>query len=143
MENYKLCDNCIVMKNWWLYILELEGDKWYVGITSTHPEIRYREHKIGRRAAYWTMKHKPIRIESYEDLGLVSKEHAEAYENKITRQLMKERGLNNVRGGDLRDIGEYIVRFGWVRMKKEWEIFTIAIFFMASTVYLLIDKFFL
>ena len=109
------------MKNWWLYILELEQGKFYVGITSTHPNTRFEEHKLGRRAAYWTMKFKPIRIESYEDLGHVSKEHAETYENKITRQLMKERGLNNVRGGDLRDLEEYVQRFGYFRNKDSWK----------------------
>jgi len=54
------------------------------------------------------MKYKPLEIEATEDLGIVTKDHAESYENKITRTLMKERGLNNVRGGDLRDVDEYI-----------------------------------
>lgn len=128
---------------WWLYILKLENGKWYVGITSKQPEERFQEHKLGKRAAYWTMKHKPVEIELVEDLGIVTKIHAEAYENKITRTLMKERGLNNVRGGDLRDSEDYSARFGWVWLKSDWEIFTIAIFFMLSTVYLLIDKFLL
>ncbi len=108
-------------KRWWLYILELGHGKWYVGITSKHPNVRFEEHTLGKRAAYWTMKFKPIRIESYEDLGLVSREHAELYENKITRQLMKERGLNNVRGGDLRDTEEYIRRFGYYFSKEGWK----------------------
>lgn len=131
------------MKRWWLYVLILEDDKWYVGITSKTPEQRFQEHKLGIRGAYWTKAHKPISIELKEDLGIVNKEHAEAYENKITRTLMKERGLNNVRGGDLRDNEEYAQRFGRIWLKKEWGIFTLALFFMLSTAYLLIDKFFL
>lgn len=128
--------------HWWLYILKLESGKWYVGITSKTPEARFDEHKLGKRAAYWTMKYKPIEIESYEDLGIVSKEHAEEYENKVTRSLMKERGLNNVRGGDLTDVEEYIVRFGYIRDKFSWEAAMFILFQMLVIVYLLIDKYF-
>lgn len=108
-------------RKWWLYILHLENDKFYVGITSKTPEERFREHQLGIRGAYWTKAHKPIEIEKYEELGVVSKQHAEAYENKVTRQLMKERGLNNVRGGDLRDTEEYIQRFGRVYSRERWD----------------------
>lgn len=108
------------MNRWWLYILKLENGKWYVGITSKTPEERFQEHNLKRRGAYWTMKHKPLKIELVEDLGIVSKDHAEAYENKVTRALMQERGLNNVRGGDLRDTEEYIKRFGWIWPKDGW-----------------------
>lgn len=107
-------------KNWWLYVLKLENDKWYVGITSKTPEERFAEHIAGKRAAYWTMANRPIEIELVEDLGVVSKQHAEKYENKITRALMKERGLNNVRGGDLRDVDEYVSRFGRIWDKEGW-----------------------
>lgn len=105
------------MKRWWCYVLELENNKWYVGITTKTPEERFDEHRLGKRAAYWTKKYKPIKIELFEELGVVSKEHAEEYENKITRSLMKERGLNNVRGGDLRDVDEYVKMFGWIYLK--------------------------
>lgn len=132
-----------IKRRWWLYILKLEGGKWYVGITSKTPEERFQEHTLGKRAAYWTMKYKPLEIELEEDLGIVTKEHAEKYENKITRELMKERGLNNVRGGDLRDAEEYTARFGWVWFKKDWEILTIAIGQTLIIIYLLIDKYFL
>lgn len=127
-------------KRWWLYVLKLEKEKWYVGITSKTPEERFREHALHKRAAYWTMKYKPLEIELVEDLGEVSKEQAEDYENKITRSLMKERGLNNVRGGDLRDIDDYIVRFGWVYIKEQWVLLTLLAFFMLLSGYLIIDK---
>lgn len=108
------------MIRWWLYVLKLEDDKWYVGITSKSPEERFYEHLHHKRAAYWTMKYKPLEIEITEDLGVVSKEHAEKYENKITRLLMKERGLNNVRGGDLRSTTPYVIRFGYIFDKEGW-----------------------
>lgn len=128
-------------QRWWLYILELEDEKWYVGITSKTPDERFEEHRLGKRAAYWTMQHKPQKIQLIEDLGIVSKEHAEHYENKITRQLMKERGLNNVRGGDLRDTELYVNRFGWIWKHKDYVdmrmFFAGAIALFASAFYIL------
>lgn len=128
-------------KRWWLYVLKLEDGKWYVGITSKTPEERFQEHALKIRGAYWTMKHKPVAIELTEDLGIVSKQHAEKYENKVARSLMKERGINNVRGGDLRDEGEYIDRFGRYYLKDQWEVLTIVALQTLVIVYLLVDKY--
>jgi len=130
-------------KNWWLYVLKLEQGKWYVGITTKTPEERFWEHVHHKRAAYWTMRYKPIEIELTEDLGVVSKEHAEKYENKITRELMKERGINNIRGGDLRQNDNYIQRFGYIWDKFGWETLLVLVMAMLIIVYLLIDKYFL
>lgn len=128
---------------WWLYVLKLEGGKWYVGITSKTPEERMQERLRGVRAAYWTMKYKPLEIELTEDLGVINKKYAEKYENQVTRLLMKERGINNVRGGDLRSGEDYVKRFGWFYLKDQWELGTVAILSFLVNVYLLIDKFFL
>lgn len=130
-------------RRWWLYVLKLENEKWYVGITSKTPEERFQEHLLKKRGAYWTMAHKPLSIEMVEDLGIVSKQHAEIYENKITRSLMKERGINNVRGGDLRDSQEYVKRFGWFYLKDQWEVLTLVVFQMLIIILLVIDKYFL
>ena len=107
-------------QHWTLYVLKLDQDKWYVGITSKSVEERFKERILQKRGAYWTMKYKPLEIELIEDLGSASREYAEKYENKITRSLMKERGLNNVRGGDLRDTAEYVLRFGYIFDKERW-----------------------
>lgn len=127
-------------KHWTLYILKLEQGKWYVGITSKKLEIRFEQH-ARKRGAYWTMKYKPLEIELVEDLGIVTKEHAEKYENKITRSLMKERGINNVRGGDLKHDEEYVQRFGYYRSKIAWEaqlgLWLISLLFFA----LFVDKY--
>jgi len=127
-------------KHWWLYVLKLQNEKWYVGITSKTPEERYREH-ILKKGAYWTMKYKPLEIELVEDLGIVSKEHAENYENEISRSLMKERGLNNVRGGDLRDTVDYVKRFGYFVEKESWRAFLRVVFIVVLLLALYIDKF--
>ena len=128
-------------RRWWLYILKLDQDKWYVGITTKDPQERFLEHRHHKRAAYWTMKYKPLEIVLTEDLGIVSKEHAEKYENKITRSLMKERGINNVRGGDLTQVGDYIYRFGYVWDRFGWEAITIITLEMLVIIYLVIDKY--
>lgn len=128
-------------KNWWLYVLKLENGKWYVGITSKTPEVRFAEHLASKSSAYWTMKHKPIEIELVEDLGIVSRQHAEKYEAKVTRNLMKERGLNNVRGGDLRDVGEYVQRFGWILDKERWDTVLYIVLLLLVILWLFLDKY--
>jgi predicted GIY-YIG superfamily endonuclease len=130
-------------RRWWLYVLKLEQEKWYVGITTKDPQERFFEHVHHKRAAYWTMKYKPIAIEMTEDLGIVSKEHAEKYENKVARGLMKERGINNVRGGDLTQVDDYVGRFGYIWDKFGWEAITVIVLEMLVIIYLCIDKYFL
>jgi len=127
-------------RHWWLYVLKLENDKWYVGITSKTPEIRMHEHINGIRVAYWTAKYKPTELALEEDLGQVSKNQAEKYENKITRQLMRQHGLNNVRGGDLTSTEEYIVFFGYIYMKAQSQLILVLIFMLFTILYLLVDK---
>lgn len=56
-------------KKWSLYVLKLENDKWYIGITSKTPEERYWQHKNGYLAAKWTKKYKPLGIHDTKDLG--------------------------------------------------------------------------
>ena len=55
---------------------------------------------------------------------------------------MKERGLNNVRGGDLRDTEDYIIRFGYIRDKFSWETAILILTLMLMIAYLLVDKYF-
>lgn len=108
------------VSHWHLYILKLQDGKYYVGITSKTPEVRMREHLNGVRVAYWTAKHKPLEIIHTEDLGNITRRQAEKRENRMVRACMKERGINNVRGGDLTDTEEYIVRFGYIFDKDGW-----------------------
>jgi predicted GIY-YIG superfamily endonuclease len=116
------------MKKWWLYVLELEESKYYVGITSQTPEVRMQEHINHIRAAYWTMKYKPVGLEYKEDLGKVSKEEAEVIENRKTRELIKIHGVNNVRGGDIKMTYEMIRRFGYFYKMDDWETITTVTF---------------
>ncbi len=126
---------------WWLYVLKLEQGKWYVGITSQIPEKRFQEHLHGRKS-YWTEKYPPIEIADKKFLGDLNKQEAELYEKRVTRAYMQEKGVNNVRGGDLTDKSDYVMRFGYIWDKYGWETLTIVILEFFLIVYLLIDKFF-
>lgn len=128
---------------WHLYVLRLQDGKFYVGITSKTPEIRMQEHLEGKRAAYWTAKHKPIEIIHKEDLGITDKATAEKRENRMVRALMKQRGLNNVRGGDLRDVEPYIKRFGYICDKEHWDMLMYLIISIMLILYLVVDKYLL
>ena len=69
------------------YILELENNKYYVGVSS-NLNIRFGSHWTGQ-GAKWTRKHKPLRIFKVA-LGNREKE--------FTLKMMKDHGWQNVRG---------------------------------------------
>lgn len=74
-----------------IYILELEGHKYYVGKSSNAVE-RFEQHRRGT-GSEWTKKHKPVKL---LEIRPMTSEHDE---NNITKDLMKKYGINNVRGG--------------------------------------------
>lgn len=130
------------MKHWWLYILELEEGKYYVGITSKSPEKRFTQHKNGYIAARWTKKYKPIRIFDTKDLGLATLEQAQEFEGRATRKYMEKYGYNNVRGGILRDAeDDYILRFNRYFKFHDWEVFSVLTLQSIIIFILLLDKF--
>ena len=75
-----------------IYVLELEDEKWYVGITY-NLNLRWSQHLCGE-GAKWTRLHKPKRIaEVYVE------NCDQAKENEITERLCEKYGKDNVRGG--------------------------------------------
>ncbi len=86
------------MQFYYVYVLELEHGKYYVGI-SKNVKARLRQHQNGD-GADWTSIHKPIRIIYQENTQLVNKKEAEHIENVTTLQWMLMKGKDNVRGGD-------------------------------------------
>jgi predicted GIY-YIG superfamily endonuclease len=53
-----------------LYALELEGGKYYVGITAYKDvTIRFNQH-LNDKGAKWTKRYKPVRIIEARSLGL-------------------------------------------------------------------------
>jgi hypothetical protein len=74
-----------------IYILELEGGKYYVGKTK-NLQFRIESH-FNNNGSEWTKKYKPIKM-----LELIS--DCDNYdEDKHTLKCMEKYGVNNVRGG--------------------------------------------
>lgn len=126
---------------WQLYVLKLEQDKWYVGITTQTSEKRFEQHKRGIMGAAWTRKYKPLKIHYTEDLGMCDIERAELYEGRVTRKYMEKYGDNNVRGGDLVDTDKYIKRFGKYFRNEDWYSLTVVVFLLLVIFYFVVDKY--
>lgn len=74
-----------------VYVLELKDGRYYVGRTS-NLEKRLQTHKAGWGSA-WTKRYPMVKLlKTYE-------EETPFYEDMITKKLMHEYGINNVRGG--------------------------------------------
>jgi predicted GIY-YIG superfamily endonuclease len=124
-----------------VYVLQLENGKYYVGIKARNVGQRFDEHADGHKSAYWTKIHKPIHVIYTEKAN--SYKAAHIIENKLTRDLMKEHGLNNVRGGYLRDVDRYIKRFGYILNYETWAFMTVVIFLLLTMIYIVIDRYWL
>jgi hypothetical protein len=74
-----------------IYILELENKKYYVGKT-TNPKFRLQQH-FNSNGSEWTKKYKPKNV-----LELIPNCN-DFDENKYTLQYMSKYGINHVRGG--------------------------------------------
>jgi predicted GIY-YIG superfamily endonuclease len=82
-----------------LYVLKLEGGKWYVGITSDI-ERRLEQHRSGI-GAKWTAAHKFEQLESSEDfLTPLPSCQAAVRENRKVYELVALYGMDSVRGGN-------------------------------------------
>lgn len=96
-------------KHYWLYVLLLKKDKYYIGITSKKdPQDRIKEHMSGFYSAQWVRKYKPIKAVEIIDLGTITKTKADTLELHRTLQYMKKYGYQNVRGGRLSYSGKYL-----------------------------------
>lgn len=74
-----------------IYILKLEGGKFYVGKTD-NPMKRYQEHLNGSGSS-WTKKYKPIGIEK------VIPNASPFEEDRYVKEYMSKYGMEKVRGG--------------------------------------------
>lgn len=130
----------ISRRHWTLYVLRLEQNKWYVGITSHTTQHRFQQHVRGY-GSNWTRKYKPIEVFDTKDLGNCDIAQAELFEGRATRKYMEKYGDNNVRGGDLTSTEEYIRRFGYLYPKDTWNIITGIILLLVVILLLVMDKY--
>ena len=75
-----------------IYVLALEDDCYYVGITH-NLNLRYAQHLAGD-GANWTTVHKPLRI-----IEVISEDATLQKENQVTRSYINRYGEEKVRGG--------------------------------------------
>lgn len=80
-----------------VYILELEGGRFYVGITGDIMK-RIGEH-MRSRGAEWTKRYPFVRLHHAETFANKTKEQMEEIEDNFTLVVMAKRGIANTRGG--------------------------------------------
>lgn len=94
-----------------VYVLELENNKIYVG-KSNNPDKRINEHFQGSNCI-WTSKYKPIKTK------YVIKNCDEYDEDKWTKKMMLEYGIENVRGGSYSQT--YLPEYQIKSLEKEFK----------------------
>lgn len=128
-------------KHWKLYVLKLEDEKYYVGITTKTVEARFREHLKG--ASYWTGMHKPLEIIGAEDLGVITQSQAEKIENKSTIECMQKYGTENVQGGRFTSRDDvFTIKFRRVMPKLAWEAIRAMLILLGFIVFIGVASFF-
>jgi predicted GIY-YIG superfamily endonuclease len=93
-----------------LYVLELQNQKFYVGITN-NPEQRFEAHRSGQSVTF-VKKNLPIINIEKRLLKTTDRFEAERFETKKTINLIRKYGIANVCGGEI--VGDYhdrILRF--------------------------------
>lgn len=85
--------------NWFVYVLELENNKYYVGI-AVDPEKRFQQHFKGNKlSSNWCKQNKPIRLVESFDSGTKNMIEACSLEDQTTLKYILLYGAENVRGG--------------------------------------------
>lgn len=85
--------------NWYVYILKLEDEKYYIGI-AIDPNKRFLEHQQqGKDCASWCEKHKPIEIIEIIETNYKAIKDATLIEDIHTLRYIETFGAENVRGG--------------------------------------------
>ena len=74
-----------------IYVLKLQGNKYYVGKT-TNPTYRLDDH-FSEGGSAWTKKYKPISIHELKP------DRNDTDEQIVTQEYMQKYGIDNVRGG--------------------------------------------
>lgn len=121
-------------RHYWLYVLKLEQDKKYIGVTSKTPEYRMHQHQNEFLGAAWTKQYKPVEIFDKKDLGFMTYKEAQKYENKVVRIYINKYGHDNVRGGDISTTNKLVKRFGYYWDKEGWDAIMMIILLMSVVV---------
>lgn len=92
-----------VDSDYWVYILRLEGNRFYVGVSKT-PEMRIFNHIHGFGAT-WTLRYSPFKVEHIQKLDGVSDYRAACLiEKRITLEAANSWGFEYVRGSTFTNV---------------------------------------
>lgn len=91
-----------------LYVLELEGQNYYVGQTRD-VQSRYNRHSSGE-GARWTQLHKPVRIVKTVETGLIDEKRAAELEDALTVETARVHGFERTRGGRYSRVDQHYPR---------------------------------
>lgn len=99
------------IRHWKLYVLSLEQDKYYVGITSYSDVMRrFNQHKKGK-GSQWTKMYSPKYVIYTKELGQLSESKATTAETAKTVELIDKYGISNVRGGKILALDDFTANF--------------------------------
>jgi predicted GIY-YIG superfamily endonuclease len=76
-----------------LYVLECQGNRFYVGKTSDHLDGKRVLDHFGGNGCAWTRRYQPIRILETKEMSY------DDDEDRYTKRYMRQYGIDNVRGG--------------------------------------------
>lgn len=125
-------------KHFWLYVLLLENNKYYIGITSKKdPNARINEHKNGFYSAQWVKKHNLVHTAEIINLGNITETEASKLELQRTLQYMERYGYQNVRGGKLNYSGRYVKIGNRYFRDEDAQVLFVIILLMASVLVLI------
>lgn len=82
---------------WWVYVLRLEGDYYYIGI-SRDVDKRFQRHLSGKGARF-TQKHKPIEIVERFSCDRATESEASLLEMEKVANYAMRYGTDKVSGG--------------------------------------------
>jgi predicted GIY-YIG superfamily endonuclease len=122
------------IRHFWLYVLYLEGDKYYIGITTNFMN-RFRQHG-GPYGAQWTRKHHPLKVLELHDLGTITNYDAEKIEQDFFEQYRKKYGVTRVRGGRIVSTGSIFNLGKFYFNRQMLEAFLVLVLLMLCGVYI-------
>ena len=133
------------LEQWQLYVLKLDNDKWYVGVTSRTPHEELARHKAGN-GVEWTRESKPVKVHYAKDFGAVDEEKVREFEDRVTLKYMERYGVGTVRSDNM---GDTVAKSDQPAPKSNNKLVIInkillglSIVLLLAVIILLIDKFY-
>ena len=124
-------------KHYWLYVLLLNGGRYYIGKTSQHdPYKRIDQHLNKFYTAQWVKKHGFLDVTEIIDIGYHTGKSSAVAEQELTLKYMKKYGYQKVRGGTLTYSGDYVKVYDYFFTKDNFHQLLSILFMTGVIMYL-------